>query len=64
MMGGWDAGALTTWVLALSRQAPRQGAQPVVIAWNFGNEFGGVCLIGCRRAEGQNHSPSTGSCLA
>lgn len=41
-MGGWDSGSLATWAPALSRQAPCQGAQPAVIAWNFGNGFGGV----------------------
>lgn len=63
-IGGWISGLLTTWVLAPSRRAPGQGVQPAVIAWNFGNGFGGVWLIGYRGAEGQNPSQSTRSRLA
>lgn len=63
-IGGWISGLLTTWVLAPSRRAPGQGVQPAVIAWNFGNGFGGVWLIGYRGAEGQNPSQSTRSSLA
>lgn len=60
-IGAWDSGLLITWVLALSRRALCQGAQPAVIAWNFGNGFGGVWLTGYRRAEEQNPSQGTGS---
>lgn len=57
------SGLLATWVLDLSRRAPRQRVQLAIIAWNFGNGFDGVWLIGYRRAERQNPSQSTESGL-